>query len=108
MERQNYLYLAHSKLRHCSFGPELLVRHLCNAYVCAAARRRTGALCHASRWLLPAVESVGYCCDAQVGDLPADVRGMSRGSLAAEPLVVSSTYKQLSATPGGARPKRPR
>ena len=24
-ERQNYLYLAHSKLRHCSFGPELLV-----------------------------------------------------------------------------------
>ena len=25
MERQNYLYLAHSKLRSCSFGPELLV-----------------------------------------------------------------------------------
>ena len=25
MERQNYLYLAHSKLRECSFGPELLV-----------------------------------------------------------------------------------
>jgi hypothetical protein len=25
MERQNYLYLAHSKLRTCSFGPELLV-----------------------------------------------------------------------------------
>ena len=24
MERQNYLYLAHSKLRACSFGPELL------------------------------------------------------------------------------------
>jgi hypothetical protein len=23
-ERQNYLWLAHSKLRHCSFGPELL------------------------------------------------------------------------------------
>lgn len=23
MERQNYLYLAHSKLRHCSLGPEL-------------------------------------------------------------------------------------
>lgn len=36
-ERQNYLYLAHSKLRNCSFGPELLV-----------------------------------------GDLPADVQGMSR------------------------------
>jgi hypothetical protein len=25
MERQNYLYLAHSKLRTCSFGPELLI-----------------------------------------------------------------------------------
>ena len=25
LERQNYLYLAHSKLRSCSFGPELLV-----------------------------------------------------------------------------------
>lgn len=28
MERQNYLYLAHSKLRACSFGPELLVGEL--------------------------------------------------------------------------------
>ena len=28
MERQNYLYLAHSKLRSCSFGPELLVGDL--------------------------------------------------------------------------------
>jgi hypothetical protein len=37
MERQNYLYLAHSKLRPSSFGPELLV-----------------------------------------GDLPADIRGVSR------------------------------
>lgn len=27
-ERQNYLYLAHSKLRACSFGPELLVGDL--------------------------------------------------------------------------------
>ncbi|QIL91313.1 AraD1 family protein [Microbulbifer harenosus] len=27
-ERQNYLYLAHSKLRHCSFGPELLLGDL--------------------------------------------------------------------------------
>ncbi|WP_295803896.1 AraD1 family protein [uncultured Microbulbifer sp.] len=27
-ERQNYLYLAHSKLRHCSFGPELLLGEL--------------------------------------------------------------------------------
>jgi hypothetical protein len=28
MERQNYLYLAHSKLRTCSMGPELLVGQL--------------------------------------------------------------------------------
>lgn len=28
MERKNYLYLAHSKLRSCSFGPELLVGDL--------------------------------------------------------------------------------
>jgi len=28
MERENYLYLAHSKLRACSFGPELLIGSL--------------------------------------------------------------------------------
>lgn len=28
LERQNYLYLAHSKLRQCSFGPELLIGEL--------------------------------------------------------------------------------
>ncbi|MEN9935232.1 MAG: hypothetical protein RLZZ387_1811 [Chloroflexota bacterium] len=28
MERRNYLYLAHSKLRQCSFGPELLLGEL--------------------------------------------------------------------------------
>ncbi|OZI77734.1 AraD1 family protein [Bordetella genomosp. 12] len=28
MERKNYLYLAHSKLRQCSYGPELLVDDL--------------------------------------------------------------------------------
>lgn len=28
MERRNYLYLAHSKLRQCSFGPELLIGEL--------------------------------------------------------------------------------
>ena len=26
-ERQNYLFLAHSKLRHCSIGPEMIVGH---------------------------------------------------------------------------------
>lgn len=33
MERRNYLYLAHSKLRQCSFGPELLVGELPDAVV---------------------------------------------------------------------------
>ena len=28
LERQNYLYLAHSRLRDCSIGPELLIGHL--------------------------------------------------------------------------------
>ena len=28
LERQNYLYLAHSKLRECAFGPELLLGEL--------------------------------------------------------------------------------
>lgn len=28
LEKQNYLYLAHSKLRNCSFGPELLLGNL--------------------------------------------------------------------------------
>jgi hypothetical protein len=28
MERQNYLYLAHSKLRQCSYGPEILLGNL--------------------------------------------------------------------------------
>lgn len=28
MERQNYLYLAHSKLRQCAIGPEMIVRTL--------------------------------------------------------------------------------
>jgi hypothetical protein len=30
MERQNYLYLAHSKLRHCAIGPELRTGNLPN------------------------------------------------------------------------------
>jgi len=40
MERQNYLYLAHSKLRPCSFGPELLVGELPEAIEGAVRIRR--------------------------------------------------------------------
>ncbi len=41
MERQNYLYLAHSKLRACAFGPELLLGELPDA-VKGTARIRRG------------------------------------------------------------------
>jgi hypothetical protein len=37
MERKNYLYLAHSKLRQCSYGPELLLGEL-PAHVSGRAR----------------------------------------------------------------------
>lgn len=42
LERQNYLYLAHSKLRPCSFGPELLVGEL-PAAVAGRVRIRRGS-----------------------------------------------------------------
>ena len=41
MERKNYLYLAHSKLRQCSYGPELLLGDL-PAHVTGQARLRRG------------------------------------------------------------------
>jgi hypothetical protein len=42
MERQNYLYLAHSKLRQCCYGPELLLGNL-PAHVTGHARLRRGS-----------------------------------------------------------------
>ena len=42
MERKNYLYLAHSKLRSCSFGPELLVGELPSNLVGMSRIRRDG------------------------------------------------------------------
>ncbi len=44
MERQNYLYLAHSKLRQCSYGPELLLGELpasVNGHGAPAAGKRS-------------------------------------------------------------------
>ena len=46
MERQNYLYLAHSKLRQCSYGPELLLARYppaCKGTAQAAARKRSAS-----------------------------------------------------------------
>jgi hypothetical protein len=42
MERKNYLYLAHSKLRYCSFGPELHVGELPANLVGMSRIRRNG------------------------------------------------------------------
>ena len=42
MERINYLYLAHSKLRFCSYGPELLVGDLPSNIVGKSRIRRQG------------------------------------------------------------------
>ncbi|MGM3388202.1 FAH family protein [Stutzerimonas stutzeri] len=41
VERKNYLYLAHSKLRYCSFGPELRVGSL-PAHLAGVSRIRRG------------------------------------------------------------------
>jgi len=44
MERQNYLYLAHSKLRPCSFGPELRLGDLPDDVQGASRIRRDGSV----------------------------------------------------------------
>ena len=43
MERQNYLYLAHSKLRQSSYGPEVLIGELPNDVKGSVADRRAPA-----------------------------------------------------------------
>ena len=48
MERKNYLYLAHSKLRECSFGPELLVGDLPASVRGEVRIRRAGAVAWSS------------------------------------------------------------
>jgi hypothetical protein len=51
MERQNYLYLAHSKLRQCSFGPELLIGQLPASVTGRARLLREGNEIWAEEWL---------------------------------------------------------
>ena len=51
MERQNYLYLAHSKLRQCSFGPELLTGGLPASVTGRARLVRDGKEIWAEDWL---------------------------------------------------------
>lgn len=51
LERQNYLYLAHSKLRQCSFGPELLVGDLPEHVEGTSRILRNNEVIWASEWL---------------------------------------------------------
>ncbi|HVY06941.1 MAG TPA: AraD1 family protein [Burkholderiales bacterium] len=51
MERQNYLYLAHSKLRQCSYGPELLTGELPDSVNGRAHLVRGGKEIWAEDWL---------------------------------------------------------
>jgi hypothetical protein len=60
MERQNYLYLAHSKLRECSFGPELLVGAL-PVSVQGEVRIRRG---DATIWSSPFESGEAHMCHA--------------------------------------------
>jgi hypothetical protein len=51
MERQNYLYLAHSKLRQCSYGPELLLGELPANVTGEARLLRKGQAIWSEQWL---------------------------------------------------------
>ena len=51
MERQNYLYLAHSKLRQCAYGPELLLGELPSSVSGSARLTRNGRAVWTDSWL---------------------------------------------------------
>jgi hypothetical protein len=51
MERQNYLYLAHSKLRQCCFGPELMLGELPPNVTGEARLLRKGEVVWSDSWL---------------------------------------------------------
>ena len=51
MERQNYLYLAHSKLRQCAYGPELLLGELPAGVSGSARLTRNGRAVWTDSWL---------------------------------------------------------
>lgn len=51
MERQNYLYLAHSKLRQCAYGPELLLGALPAGVSGSARLVRNGQALWSDTWL---------------------------------------------------------
>jgi hypothetical protein len=60
LERKNYLYLAHSKLRECAFGPELLVGDLPDSVRGEVRIRRAGAIV----WSSPFETGEAHMCHA--------------------------------------------
>ena len=60
LERKNYLYLAHSKLRECAFGPELLVGELPDSVRGEVRIRRAGAIV----WRSPFETGEAHMCHA--------------------------------------------
>lgn len=58
MERRNYLYLAHSKLRHCAFGPVLLTGELPQAIDGSSRIWRDGEL----HWEKPFLSGEAHMC----------------------------------------------
>jgi hypothetical protein len=60
MERKNYLYLAHSKLRECAFGPELLVGDLPDSVRGEVRIRRAGEVA----WSSPFETGEAHMCHA--------------------------------------------
>lgn len=58
MEKKNYLYLAHSKLRPCAFGPELLVGPMPSKVEGESAIRRGGK----TVWRKPFMSGEDYMC----------------------------------------------
>jgi hypothetical protein len=60
LERKNYLYLAHSKLRECSFGPELLVGQLPESVRGEVRIRRDGQII----WSSPFESGEAHMCHA--------------------------------------------
>src|SRR5215207_9551449 len=60
LERKNYLYLAHSKLRECAFGPELLVGELPDVVRGEVRIRRDAAII----WSSPFETGEAHMCHA--------------------------------------------
>ena len=116
MERQNYLYLAHSKLRQCSFGPELLTGALPDSVTGRARLMRDGKEIWAEDWLSGEANmchSIGnlehhhfkYRDFRQPGDMHVHFFGAATGSFTKKIETRIGDVFEIDATPFG-RPLR--